>query len=87
MSGQLNKQIAARLGMGLKTIKAHRARVTQKMQTRTVTDRVRAALKVGIANADAADGSSGQPTKLSRLGWDDQLRHHRQKRNPTVKRG
>jgi FixJ family two-component response regulator len=63
VSGQLNKQIAARLGVGLKTIKAHRARVMQKMQTRTVADLVRAALKVGMANADAADGLSGQPTK------------------------
>ena len=56
VSGQLNKQIAARLGVGLKTIKAHRARVMQKMQTRTVADLVRAALKVGIENADAAHG-------------------------------
>jgi FixJ family two-component response regulator len=48
VSGQLNKQIAARLGVGLKTIKAHRARVMQKMQTRTVADLVRAALKAGI---------------------------------------
>jgi FixJ family two-component response regulator len=56
VSGQLNKQIAARLGVELKTIKAHRARVMRKMQTKTVADLIRAALKAGIAKADAADG-------------------------------
>jgi len=56
VSGQMNKQIATRLGVKLKTIKAHRAIVMQKMQTRTVADLVRAALKIGIENADAAHG-------------------------------
>jgi FixJ family two-component response regulator len=55
MSGQLNKQIAARLGVGLKTIKAHRARAMQKMQTKTVSDLVRVGLKAGIAEADGAN--------------------------------
>ena len=53
VSGQMNKQIATRLGVKLKTIKAHRAIVMHKMQTRTVADLVRAALKAGIANTDA----------------------------------
>ena len=60
VSGQLNKQIAARLGVGLKTIKVHRARLMQKMQAKTVADLVRAGLKAGIADADAANGP--QPT-------------------------
>ena len=55
MRGQLNKQIAARLGVGLKTIKVHRARVMQKMQTKTVADLVRVGLKAGIVDADAAN--------------------------------
>ena len=35
----------------------------QKMQTKTLANLVRAALKAGIANADAADGLSGHPSK------------------------
>ena len=48
MVRQLSKQIAARLGVGLKTIKAHRARVMQKMQTKRVADLVRAAWKLEL---------------------------------------
>ena len=56
VSGQLNKQIAARLGVVLKTIKVHRARLMQKMQTKTVADLVRTGLKAGIADADTTNG-------------------------------
>ncbi len=52
VAGQLNKQIAASLGVGEKTIKVHRARVMQKMQTPTLADLVRAAERVGIPEAD-----------------------------------
>ena len=65
VSGQLNKQIAARLGVGLNTIKVHRARMMQKMQTKTLADLVRTAEKVGIENADAANGLNGQPSKAA----------------------
>jgi FixJ family two-component response regulator len=36
ITGRLNKQIAAELGISLKTVKAHRARVMQKMDARSV---------------------------------------------------
>ena len=41
--GRLNKQIAADLGTSERTIKAHRARVMQKMEVRTVAELIRAA--------------------------------------------
>jgi FixJ family two-component response regulator len=41
--GKLNKQIAAELGTSERTIKAHRARVMQKMEARTVAELIRAA--------------------------------------------
>jgi FixJ family two-component response regulator len=41
--GRLNKQIAAELGTSERTIKAHRARVMQKMEVRTVAELIRAA--------------------------------------------
>lgn len=41
VAGQLNKQIAAELGIVEKTIKVHRSRVMEKMGVRTVADLVR----------------------------------------------
>ena len=41
VAGQLNKQIAAELGIAEKTIKVHRARVMRKMKARTLADLVR----------------------------------------------
>jgi FixJ family two-component response regulator len=48
VSGMLNKQIAHRLSVGEKTIKAHRARVMEKMEADSLADLVRMAEKVGI---------------------------------------
>jgi len=56
VGGLMNKQIAARLDVGLKTIKVHRAHIMQKMQTKTLADLVRAAVKAGIADANATNG-------------------------------
>ena len=39
----LNKQIAAELGIGEKTVKVHRARVMEKMQAGSVAELVRLA--------------------------------------------
>jgi len=51
VAGELNKRIAALLGVVEKTIKVHRARVMQKMQTATLADLVRVAERVGIPEA------------------------------------
>lgn len=47
--GRLNKQIAAEIGVGEKTIKVHRARVMSKMRVRSVPDLVRLGTRVGMA--------------------------------------
>ena len=48
VTGMLNKQIAAALGIGEKTVKVHRARVMQKMQAGSVAELVRFADSVGV---------------------------------------
>jgi FixJ family two-component response regulator len=48
VSGMLNKQIAHRLGVSEKTIKAHRARVMEKMEADSLADLVRMAEKLGV---------------------------------------
>lgn len=49
--GMLNKQIAAKRGTSLQTIKVHRGRVMQKMQVSSVTELIHFAQKAGITPA------------------------------------
>jgi FixJ family two-component response regulator len=49
VSGRLNKQIAADLGTGEKTIKVHRAHLMKKLQVRSVADLVRLTERAGVA--------------------------------------
>lgn len=51
VAGNLNKQIAGRLGTVEKTIKVHRGRMMEKLGVRSVADLVRFAEKAGIAIA------------------------------------
>jgi FixJ family two-component response regulator len=51
LAGLLNKQIGAELGVTLRTIKTHRARVMQKMGVISVAELVRLAQKAGVAPA------------------------------------
>lgn len=44
VTGISNKQIASRLGISKKTVEAHRAKVMEKMQAKSVVDLVRLAL-------------------------------------------
>jgi FixJ family two-component response regulator len=48
VTGMLNKQIAAALGIGEKTVKVHRARVMEKMRAGSVAELVRLANEVGV---------------------------------------
>ena len=48
--GRLNKQVACELGTVEKTVKAHRARVMQKMEVGSLAELVRIADKVAFAN-------------------------------------
>ena len=54
ISGRLNKQIAADLGITEKTVKAHRGRVMEKLETRSVAELVRMCAAVGIAPREHA---------------------------------
>jgi FixJ family two-component response regulator len=49
VSGLLNKQIAAELGISEITVKAHRGRVMRKMQVNSLADLVRAAAALGVS--------------------------------------
>lgn len=48
--GRLNKQVACELGTVEKTVKAHRARVMQKMEVSSLAELVRIADKVAVTN-------------------------------------
>ena len=48
VTGMLNKQIAAELGIGEKTVKVHRARVMEKMRAGSVAELVRLADRLGV---------------------------------------
>ena len=50
-AGMLNKEIGAELGITLRTIKTHRARVMQKMGVLSVAELVRMTQKSGVAPA------------------------------------
>jgi FixJ family two-component response regulator len=56
VTGQLNKQIAATLGIAEKTIKVHRARVMEKMHARSLAELVRMADRAGVAVPGADHG-------------------------------
>ena len=49
VTGMLNKQIGAALGIGEKTVKVHRARVMEKMQAGSVAELVRLADEAGVS--------------------------------------
>jgi len=48
VSGRLNKQIAFELGTVERTVKAHRARIMEKMKADSVADLVRTAVQLGV---------------------------------------
>jgi FixJ family two-component response regulator len=53
ISGRLNKQIAADLGISLKTVKAHRAKVMHKMDARSVPALVEMCRTAGVSAIEA----------------------------------
>jgi FixJ family two-component response regulator len=65
VTGMLNKQIAALLGISEKTVKVHRAHVMTKMQASSLPELVRIADRLGLVpdipvpNPSKADSLSG----------------------------
>jgi FixJ family two-component response regulator len=55
ITGMLNKQIAAELGISEETVKIHRGRVMQKLNIVSVAELVRLCAKAGIAPAKVPD--------------------------------
>jgi FixJ family two-component response regulator len=55
IGGSLNKQIAAALGTGEKTVKVHRARMMSKMVVRSVPELVQLGVRVGVKIEPALD--------------------------------
>ena len=66
ISGKLNKQVAAHLGVGEKTIKVHRARVIKKMKVQSMADLVRMTERVGIKPLPDAGRSALKPSTRSK---------------------
>lgn len=57
VTGRLNKQVAGMLGTGEKNIKAHRARVMQKMEVTSLAQLVLVADRLGLCRAFETDTS------------------------------
>jgi RNA polymerase sigma factor (sigma-70 family) len=56
VAGKLNKQIADELGISIKTVEVHRARVMEKMQARSLAELVRMTIAAeGAASGKASD--------------------------------
>lgn len=66
IGGRLNKQIAGELGITEKTVKAHRARVMEKLETRSVAALVRMCAAVGIEPFEPAPVFKHRPHEASR---------------------
>jgi Bacterial regulatory proteins, luxR family len=60
IGGKLNKQIAAHLGAGEKTVKVHRGRVMRKMGVVSIAELVRLTQKVGIGPESEKEGTKAQ---------------------------
>jgi RNA polymerase sigma factor (sigma-70 family) len=69
VSGLLNKQAAAELGISEKTIKVHRARVMEKMQVESLAELVRIAERIETLGAPEASSSAapGSPALVQVL--------------------
>lgn len=56
MRGQINKQVAFALGITERTVKAHRQRVMQKLESKSLLELVAVAERLGIQRPNRTDG-------------------------------
>ena len=68
VAGELNKQIAAALGLTEITIKVHRGNAMRKMQARSLADLVRMADRLGVTHAPAGNAASRLGTATGQGG-------------------
>jgi FixJ family two-component response regulator len=70
VTGKLNKQIAAELGVVEQTVKFHRARIMERMQAKTVAELMNIAARLGIggdsSRSDSTARSADSPPKPPR---------------------
>jgi FixJ family two-component response regulator len=64
-AGQLNKQIAADLGVVEQTVKFHRAQIMERMEAKTVAELMHMAARLGIGG-DAAEALASPGAALKR---------------------
>ncbi|HEY2466505.1 MAG TPA: sigma 54-interacting transcriptional regulator [Terracidiphilus sp.] len=82
LSGLLNKQVGAELGISEITVKAHRGRVMQKMGAKSVVDLVRMATRLRSERAFVASGQSQSSSPSPTIGSP-----HRKRNRPASSRG
>jgi FixJ family two-component response regulator len=68
VSGLLNKQVGAELGISESTVKGHRGRVMQKMEAKSVPDLVRMATRLRSERAFLASGQYRLPSPSPTAG-------------------
>ena len=66
VTGMLNKQIAAQLGIGEKTVKVHRAQVMRKMSARSLAELVQLASQAGVLAARSPSLDQGAISRPGR---------------------
>jgi len=70
VSGLLNKQAAAELGISEITVKAHRGRVMRKMAAASLAELVTLALRLDLAPAANAAANAAAPPAIARTPYD-----------------
>ena len=67
IAGRLNKQIAHALGISIKTVKVHRARVMQHLEARSLAALLHACEMIGLTHTSVADANGPPGQAASRF--------------------
>ena len=63
LSGRLNKQIAAKLGIAVITVKAHRGTMMRKMRADSLLSLLKTAMRLGLMPLSKTESASAQPLR------------------------